>query len=743
MGTLIRTRHNQNNPGLAPAYTAQDYPQQPMAAPDQFDVRRLWTVPLSRKLLILLVTMAVVIPAALYSFLITPTYLSTVSIQIDPESVKVLPYNSLSDSLVEASPDFESYMKTQDVLLKSPALEERTVARLVEDYPGPDLPVIGSFGRGLRVERIAGSQIVNLNYASYEPKFSALAANTLAEEFIKLHFEKKVDTTTRATDFLSGQLETLKRKVEQAEEDLIDYAQKHDILDTDGNQQNVIRGRYGLISTQVSQVQTRYLAIKAEYEELQGITEDNFPNSMSNQEISNLEGSILAAEQDLSRLRTQFGENWPAVIRKNNDLEVLHTQLRKERQGAIEGQSRAVRLRLNTARTEYEMLNGKLVEQESLVNQLNDASVLYNSLERDLNANESLYQGLLRRLKETGVSPGLEFGNIHITDRARPSRRPYQPRPFWNLALALVLGLSAGGSLAFFLDYMDQSLKNPADLEKLGIPVLGWIPSMVLTNGKKTAIESKKEKKKGGAVLQLRPTAGPRQMPVRGINLKDMRACESYRSICASLLLSKAEEPARSILITSAIPREGKTTTTANLGVTLADAGVPTLLIDADFRNPSLSARFGLTSERGLSVHLAGGDINIIEAGIDNLHILPAGPLPPNPVALFTSAKFSETLTMLRQQFQFILIDSAPVLSVADSQILATKVDGVILVAKAGDTPQEIISRANIQLERAGACVLGAAVNHVNLKSPEYSYFRKYYFNEKYVQAPGTDKSIN
>ena len=206
-----------------------------------------------------------------------------------------------------------------------------------------------------------------------------------------------------------------------------------------------------------------------------------------------------------------------------------------------------------------------------------------------------------------------------------------------------------------------------------------------------------------------------------------MNAQESYRSLCASLLLSKAEKPAATILITSAVSREGKTTTASNVAVTLAETGAPTLLIDGDFRNPSLSRRFGTEDEKGLSVFLAGGALEVHNSHIAALSILPAGPLPPNPVALFTAPRFTEAIARLKERFRFIIIDSPPILSLAESSILASKVDGVILVVKAASTPTEVILRAKTQLERAGACILGTAFNQIDLRDPEYAYYSKYY----------------
>ncbi|MBM3791977.1 MAG: polysaccharide biosynthesis tyrosine autokinase [Acidobacteria bacterium] len=622
-------------------------------------------------------------------------------------------------------------MKTQDEILRSPALMGRVVERVRgAGYTGESMPVLsGGFGTGMSIARIPGSQIVKVSYESYDPDFSALTANSVAEEFIKLHFERKVDTTRKATEFLQNQLTTLKEKVEEAEADLTRYAARHSILDSGGNQENVIRQRFGILNTQVTDAEKVMIARRVANEGMQQLSLDRFPGSLRTQEITSLETRVQQSEQDLSVLLTQFGENWPPVVRKKHELNLVKQQLLDAKTEALARAKRDAELNFVTARNEHDKLRETYRDQQQLVNQLNEASIEYNTLKRDVDASEQLYQGLLTRLKETGVSAALEFGNIHVTDPATPRLKPFQPQPVWNISLGLLLGLSAGVFLAFALEYMDRSLRSPADLEAMGIPLLGWIPAFETRRSRKPAIAGKPRR---GATLQLKVSETGSAVSTAALATWDVRARESYRSLFASLLLSRAENPARCILITSAIPREGKTTTLTNLGATLAETGVRTLLIDSDFRNPSLSHRLGVANGKGLSVYLAGGEIDIRETQVPNLFILPAGPLPPNPVALFAAARWSETLARLKQEFRFILIDSPPVLSVADASILASKVDGVILVVKSGETPQEIIARANVQLVRSGASVLGAAVNHVDLKNPEHAYYRKYCYGYRY-----------
>jgi uncharacterized protein involved in exopolysaccharide biosynthesis len=424
-----------NSSLTVPVQEVSGYPNPSFMPPPQVDIRGIWRALMNRKLLILIVTMSILGAVALYTFMIPATYVSTVALQIDPEAVKVLPYASVSDSLVSAPADFELYMKTQDELLRSPSLIARVTQKIQEKYRNPNLPTLkGGVGAGISIFRIQGSQIARISYESYDPDFSALTANTLAEEFIKLHFERKVETTRKAGDFLQNQLRSLKEKVERSEAETIRYAARHGILETGASQQNIIRERLGQLNTQVTEAEREYLSHRAAYQEIQKVTVETFLSRLRTPEIANLEAEVFRAEQELSTLLTQFGENWPPVIRKRNELAVLQKQLRDLKSDILAQAKRDAENQYIAALSQHQSLSQTFQEQQQLVNQLNEASIKYNTLKRDADAGELLYQGLLQRLKETGISAALEFGNIHIIDPASPWRIPYRPRIFWNLS---------------------------------------------------------------------------------------------------------------------------------------------------------------------------------------------------------------------------------------------------------------------------------------------------------------------
>jgi capsular exopolysaccharide synthesis family protein len=696
------------------------------------DLRQLANIFLKRKWQILSITLAVLIPTLVITLLTTPEYRSIVTIQIDPETVKVLPYREVSEPL-NAPYNYELYMKTQDQILKSPTLAERTIQRLEEESAGEETyRLAGSFVDSFEVQRVHESQVIRLGYSSPDPLFSARVANTAAEEFIKLHLEKKRETTERARKFLEDQLNTLRQRLEDAEAQLIRYARDHNILDVENRQHNLIRQRLDHLTAELSKVESEYIALKAEYEAIRSATADQFPQSLDNPLIARLETRQTELEQTLAQLLSQFGENWPAVIKTRNELSVVKAQLDEERSAALTQAKRQAQMEFNKAREGYRTLARSLDRQKQLVNQLNEASVEYNILEREVDTNEQLYQGLLQRLKETGVTAGLEFGNIQIIDRARPDYIPFRPQPKRNLALALLVGLSLGIGLAFLREYLDDTVKKPDDIEALGLPSLGLIPTI-----SQLASDGSPPKRAMVSAIQS-------AVRIPGISedqkRSQWRVQEAFRSFCSSILLSKAGRPAQRILVTSAGPLEGKTTTVACLGMTLAETGVPTLVVDADFRKPTLAKHFGVPEDAGLSVFLAGFDrFRVERTSHPNLFVLPPGPAPPNPVALLNSERFIKTLDSLSERFKFILIDSPPVLTVTDASILASKVDGIILVVQAGKTPKDIVNKARVQLARAGAFILGGVINQVDLNSPDYSYYNQYYYSESY--SPEEDDS--
>ena len=559
MNELIKA--NTSAPGSPGAQFSGALAQHPASQP--VDLTWLGRVLLKRRLLIALSVFCAVAPTAVFVTVAEPLYRSTVTIQFDPESAKVLPYKDVSDTLANPLPHFELYMKTQQELLKSATLRAVTAERARRELGRFGKAALdGALQKGPQIDRLEGSQVLRISHAAPNPELAAAIANMWADEFISLHGERRQQTGDKASTFLRQQLAKLKQNVEKAEADLIDYARRHEILSIDSRQENVIRQRFGYLSTELSRAEKELIGRNAEFEALAAVSLEEFPDALKSPVIVSLETRVVQAEQDLSRLLSQFDEKWPAVAQKKQELALARGQLQEARRTALARARKQAEMNYSAARNECDMLGNALRNQAGLVNRLNQASVEYNTLKRDFEANEQLYQGLLQRLKETGVSAGLELGNIHIVDRAQPEPEPYRPRKALSLALALILGLSFGIGAGILLESVNRTVSDPWEVEACGVPLLGWIPKLLDGAGRQA-------RKDGAAGLLLAgPTlaqAAGRQS--EGLSKAEYRARESYRALCASLLLSQPESPPRAILVTSAAPKEGKTTATASLEI--------------------------------------------------------------------------------------------------------------------------------------------------------------------------------
>jgi len=450
----------------------------------------------------------------------------------------------------------------------------------------------------------------------------------------------------------------------------------------------------------------------------------------------NLQSKLLQAEQELTDLLTKFDDNWPAVRHKREEVRFVKEQIRREKQQLLteaieqaEAESRAVERK-------YDKLAKSRSEQESLVERLSEASVQANILKREAETNQEMYNALMERLKQTSVTAGLEFGNIHVIEAGKPDYSVFSPKTWWNLSLGLLFGLALGVCLAFVLDFWDQSISSIQQLEdRMAIPALGSVPLVP----KLAAANGHHKRLRGGNGVESTSLALTEVKHANGTALTPA-AREAFRALCASILLSDSAVP-RTILVTSAVPGEGKTTMVEYLGKAFAESGAKTVLVELDMRKPKLSDRLHLEETdgaQGASLFLAGhgskASAPIVATATTNLFLLPAGPKPPNPIALLSSERLTDLLAHLKSEFRFVLIDSPPILTVADARVIGPKVDGVVLVAQAKKTPRELIDRARTQIMNAGARMLGCALNGVESENGFYPYYHRYY-NESYYTS--------
>jgi len=357
-------------------------------------------------------------------------------------------------------------------------------------------------------------------------------------------------------------------------------------------------------------------------------------------------------------------------------------------------------------------LNKSIDEEIRKLLELNEKNVEYSSLKREVETNKSLYQSLLRRIKETEVSKDLQTTNIRIIDLAEVPKAPIGPNRKRDVLMGMMLSLAIGFGFGFLLEYLDSTIKNAGDVEAyVKLPFLGYVPS---------------------AKPELKTE---RDIDFACSKLPQSRIAEAYRSIRTSIIFSAPEDrPLKTILITSTSPQEGKTTVCINLGIVFASANEKTLIIEADMRKPRLTKSFAMENKEGLSSFLAGTatfDEALKQTSIPNLFFLPSGPRPPNPTELLTSAKSRSLLEEAKTRFDRIIIDSTPILTVADTAILANIVDGVIDIVRASYQNIDLILRGRQRLTEVKARIIGVILNNVNVKKEDSYYYYHYYYAEK------------
>jgi succinoglycan biosynthesis transport protein ExoP len=686
--------------------------------------------------LILSFMLAVVSITAIGTFRLQPVYIATSRIEIDRENSNILPFQNTDDYMV----DLENYIETQSKILTSETLALQTIRSgilsgqtdFATDPAASDAvatgslanlkppPELGAFLGSLSVKRVPNSRLLDISFESTNPLQAAQIVNAHIKNFIEQNFQSRYEATTRASTWLTDQLNELKIRVEKAEDARIAYERQNQIWALD-DKQNVTTQRFGDLNRQLTEVQSERMRKQSLFEFAKAGDVDSVPQIRDNSAVADLARKHADINNQYTDALNQYGPNFPKVQR-------LQAQL-KELEAAADKEKKAVIARLDSeyreARQREELLTHALDQQKAEVNQMSERMVQYSILKREAEANKALYDGMLTKLKEAGISAGLRSSNIRVVDPAMVPTYPARPAKTRNIVLSIVIGLVGGIGLALLREYMDNTVKSPDDIETLvRLPSLAVVPAFSESNGDRPRSKLLKGASSNGHEKRIELVAQ---------HLPKSQMSEAFRALRTALLLSQADHPPQVILVTSALPREGKTTAAANLAVTLAQLGDRTLLIDADLRKPGIGRLLSLGSGKyaGLSSYLAGVSsldlVTIQHPAVPNLSAIPTGPLPPNPADLLSSHKLTEAIAELRTKFKFIVIDSPPIMAATDAVILSVKADGVLLVVRSGETPKEAFTRTCDLLMSVKCRLLGVVLNAVDSTAPDYYYSYRYY----------------
>ena len=619
-------------------------------------------------------------------------------------------------------------LDTEIAILKSSTLAWKTIMSLHLDQNKDFLPLgsnhvwnvnniqdrhglIGLFEGGLAAERYGHTNILDLSYTARNPELAAMICNTLIDNYVQHNFSDNYAATQEVSVWLQAQLGDLKNRLEASQNHMLTVQKDIGLVGIDQTQ-SIVLSRLVDISHDVSQAETQRLVAEAKLITLRSAPPEVLATLSGDSALMGLKERMTALQAEYANLSAKYGAKNPRLLENRSELAELEQSVKAEQATVI---TRAEQ-ELSASTKNQEALRGRLEQEKNSAYMGNSKAVEYSLARREYEANRSLYDGLQQRLQEAGIIAGLHSTNIRRIDPADAPDFPSSPRKSVNLTLGLMCGLGMGLLLSFLVEALDTNIKTIFDIEeRLGLPMLGVVPQ----------VDTK--------LLSPETFVRDATSPLPGAW---SRLAEAYRSLRTTILLSRAGTPPQVILISSAKPSEGKTSITTLEAIVFALNGARVLLIDSDLRRPSVHLRFRIANRVGLTSVLTGksllSDAIVPVAAVPSLHILPAGPIAPMPAELLGSLQMQRLVEGLRANYDFILIDTPPVLTVTDAAVLVSISDGVVLVLRYGQASRNVVARASEILLRSGAHLLGVVLNAVDLQSSDYAEYYGRAYNDYY-----------
>lgn len=723
-------------------------PEEEPFAGDSLTLKDLGRIVLKYKWTLLLVIGMALMAAAVKTFLSTPVYRSTVILQIDRATPRVVRFENDPEQERLGNDDAIS-MRTQQELLKSRSLAERVIDelrldrsgaraqnslaldsaptvtdenpqagletkgdyldRLIAGYRRMTNPssrsnevlgreaVISEFLGSLAVEPVRSSRLVKLHVDNTDPALAARIANTAVQAYIAMAMERRLEGTSYAKNFLEDQIKQVKAKLEESERRLSAYAQTNQIVTLD-EKTSAINQTYVEYASALAKAEQETIKAGAVLAEMQRNPE------ASAAVVDNK--TIQAFKERRARLHVEYQENlrifkpdFPKMLQLKAQIAEIDSQI----QGEIVAVGGSLKAQFDAIARQEAQIRDKLTQTRKAVLTTQEQSIDLNMLKREVDTNRQLYDNLLQRFKEVGISANISSNNISVVDSAEPPLFPHKPNLATNLLIGLIAGVLLGAAIVVALEVMDDSIKYPDEVERvLGLPLMGVIPKL---RGKRSS---------------TRPIA----MEVHD----DPRSAlaEAYRSVRTALQFSTAEGAPKRLVVTSTTRNEGKSTTSLALAINFAQMGQRVLLIDADMRNPTVHKLLGIPNEFGLSNLLSSdhrGDKMITATSVPNLSVLTAGPVPPNPVDLLTGPKLLLLLNITAALgIDYVIVDAPPMLGLADSVVLGNQLQNILFVVQASCTRKAHIRNALRRLRQAGLVPRGVVLTQAVSQVMSYDY---------------------
>jgi capsular exopolysaccharide synthesis family protein len=692
-----------------------------MKNPDSpaFDIAEYWRVAVKHRLIITGAFFSALVIGIVATLLMTPQYTASTTLQIDREAARVLNVAEAApqDSMIQG----EEFFQTQYGILRSRSLTERVIEDLglgasdaFLEQMGVKPPqrnaqtaanlalrrreeVIRVIQENLGVSPVRGSRLVSVSFKSPDPQLSTRIANAFAENFIQANLDRRYESSSYARQFLEDRIEQTKQRLADAEQQLVAYAGQKQIINIreagqqTGEAQSLASSSLAALNSALAEARAERLAKEAKWREARSVALLTLPEVLQNPAMQRLTEERVRTNAEIEQKGRIFQADYPEMVQlraRADELEGQINALASQIRASIQNEYEVALARERSVSAAVEGLKGDVLD-------LRSRSVQYGILQREVDTSRALYDALLKRYNEVGVTGSVAANNISIVDAAYPPTKPSSPRLLVNIVLAAFLGLGLGVLLALLMEALDETLAAPDDVEsKLGIPVLGVIP--LLAKGQT-----------------------PR------LALADIKSnfSEAYYSLRTALQFSTPEGAPRTLLTTSARPGEGKSTTAYATALNLARLGRRVLLLDGDLRNPSMHRVIGVENDAGVSNLLSGNaELTALlkPTGQQGLDFIPCGPIPPNPAELWGSDRLRKVLQEAGEVYDHIVIDGPPVLGFADSPLLASMVGGTVFVLESKATRRAQARGALRRLALGNGRILGAVLTKFDTKAVQY-----------------------
>lgn len=592
-------------------------------------------------------------------------------------------------------------------------------------YKAP-VSLLDAYSQSISVEPLRRTSLVNIRVTLPDPGMAALVADRHARSYIDWVKFVRVEQQSRGLKFLENQANEQRDRVAELERELAEYAESNSIVALNKDQ-NITVQKMAQLNELLTAAVARRIEAENSYREARE-SQSGTGSGFDDASMQNIRTELARLQAEYRQLSAKFTDSYPRMQQLKAQIEAVRGSLSAQQQQITLG----LKAKAEAAQMQENNLREELEKQKSLAFELSRKQVQYNILNRELTASRELLENVLRQMKETAVSVEGSASNVSIVDPAVVPLYPSYPKKKMMVMMGTLLGLAIGLGIAFLLNYLDNTVRTPEDIQYLlQLPTLGVVPAFELD------FQSEGEGSAGGAKGEetgvIPSEEGGKTLPVIFHQAPKSLSSEAYRTIRTGLLLSQAGSPPHTMLFTSAQSSEGKTTTALNIAASLASSGGNVLVIDADLRRPSVLRGLSLETTAGGLVEVLTGQVSVedvlVEGAAKGFTVLPSGRIPPNPAELLGSPQMADLIDYLTRRFDYIIIDSPPVLPVTDSMLLSRYVDGVVLVVKGKATPRKVIKDAYERLASVGAHQLGVVLNDVDVRGGDYYYYNRYYYS--------------